>query len=432
MILLRPPRATQAIIVANLVYFAMIWIASGPADPAAWLLGGDMSVLVNLGANSGRLVADGEVWRLIASMFLHSGVLHLGLNLLSLFFLGRNVEAFFGPWAFVFLFVGSGLGGSVASALLSNAISVGASGAVFGLAGVSIVFAFRFRRQLPPRVTKVMGTFLLPLVAANIVLGVAFPFIDSKAHLGGLLTGAVLALLVRPEALLEAEGRSSRDASRLFAATCLPLLLLSFAGSVQNAIRLRGVDDPRIAWILQDERIRTVTEALEEHPDDTDLLRVRAELHMMAGDWLESIRDYQAILRIDPQNAGAMNNLAWVLLEEAPEELRNRTEATRLAGRAVELSPEDPYALGTYGTARLRDGDARGAARYLAEALARKRVAREEATDRYLLAIALARLGRLDEASSSFERAVRQDPSSRYRSEAEAELGDRIQRDSSL
>jgi rhomboid protease GluP len=431
-IYLRPPRATQAVIVANLVYFVMVWIASAPADLAEWLLGGDLSALVNLGANSGRLVADGEIWRLVASMFLHSGILHLGLNLLSLFFLGRNVEAFYGPWPFVLLFLGSGIGGSIASALLSNAISVGASGAVFGLAGVSIVFAFRYRRQLPPRVTKIMGTFLLPLVGANIALGLIFPFIDSKAHLGGLLSGAALALFVRPEALDEVQGRSLRDTSRVFAAVCIPLLFVSFAGSVQNAFRMRGVDDARIVWILQDERIRAVTEALEESPDDPELLRVRAQLHMISGEWLESIRDYQAILRTDPEDAAALNNLAWLLLEEAPEELRNRTEATRLAGRAVELSPEDPYALGTYGTAHLRGGDARQAARYLADALERKRAAREEATDRYLLAIALARLGRLDEASSSFERAVRQDPVSRYRLEAEAELGDRIQSDSSL
>jgi tetratricopeptide (TPR) repeat protein len=153
---------------------------------------------------------------------------------------------------------------------------------------------------------------------------------------------------------------------------------------------------------------------------------------MLSGAWLESIRDYQALLRLAPDDAASMNNLAWLLLEEAPEELRNRSEATRLAGRAVELSPEDPYALGTYGTAQLRGGDAREAARYLGRALERRRDAREEATDRYLLAIALVRLGRLEEAESSFQQALRQDPESRYRSEAEAELAGRIQSDSSL
>jgi rhomboid protease GluP len=431
-IFLRPARATQAIIVGNLVYFAMVWIAGRPIDPIAALLGSDLSVLVNFGANSGRLVADGEIWRLIASMFLHSGVLHLGLNLLSLFFLGRNVEAFYGPWAFLFVFLVSGLGGSIASATLSNAISVGASGAVFGLAGVSIVFAFRFRGALPPRVTKIMGTFLLPLVGANIVLGLTFPFIDSKAHLGGLLVGAVLALFIRPEALAESEGRRSRETSRIFAATCLPLLFVSFAGSAQNIFRTRGLDDARIAWILQDERIRAVTDALERNPTDTELLGLRAQLHMLSGDWLESIQDYQAVLAITPDDAMVMNNLAWLLLEEAPQELRNRREATRLASRAVELEPTDPYVLGTYGTARLRDGDAPEAARFLAEALAQKRAGRDEATDRYLLAIALARLGRFQDAISSLEQAVRQDPSSRYRSEADAELGDWIQSDSAL
>jgi len=418
--------------VANVVYFAMIRIAGGPIDLAGWLTGGDFSVLVNFGANAGAFVADGEIWRLVASVFLHSGAVHLGLNLLSLFFLGRNVEAFYGAWPFLFLYLGSGIGGSIASAVLSDTISVGASGAVFGLAGVSIVFAFRFRKRLPARVTKIMGTFLLPLVAANVALGLVFPFIDSMAHLGGLVTGTVLALLVTPEAIAEAEGRDPRETSRVFAAVCLPFLFLSFAGSLQNALRLRGADDPRIAGILHQDRMRAVSEMLERDPGDTQLLRLRAELHMGAGEWLESIEDYQSILRLEPDDAAVLNNLAWLLLEEAPEELRNRKEATRLAGRAVELSPDDPYALGTLGTARLRGGDAREAARYLAEALARRRAAREEATDRYLLAIALAQLGRLEEATTSYERAVRQDPASRYRSEAEAELGGRIQSDSSL
>lgn len=432
MIFLRPPRATQAVIAANLVYFAMTWIASLPGDLDGWMLGDHLPVLFNFGANWGPAVADGEIWRLVTSMFLHSGIVHVALNLLSLFFLGRNVEAFYGPWPFLALFLGSGIGGAIASATLSSSISVGASGGVFGLAGVSIVFAYRFRRQLPSRVTRIMGTFVGVLVAANIALGLVFAFIDSKAHLGGLLSGALLAMVIEPDALAEARGRSPRDASRLLAAICLPLLFVSFAGSVQNAFRMRGLVDPRIAWIVQGQNLQAITEELERTPDDVALLRLRAQLHTISGAWLESIRDYQAILRLTPEDASAMNNLAWLLLEEAPEELRNRGEATRLAGRAVELSPDDPYVLGTYGTARLRDGDAREAARYLAEALARRRAAREEATDRYLLAIALARLGRLEEARSSFETAVGQDPRSRYRAEAETALGDRTHSDSSL
>jgi rhomboid protease GluP len=416
---LRPPTATRALLVGVAVYWVMLLIAGGP---------GDIAALVAFGANFGPLVGAGEIWRLVASMFLHASWLHVALNGYALYLLGRNVEAFYGPWKLLAIFLGSGLVGGLASAILSDGLSVGASGGIFGLLGASLVFAFRYRGVLPPRVTMIMGTMLLPWVALNLVLGFLVPRIDMNAHLGGMAGGALLALLLAPDALTEARTGMRPAPPRQLASVCLSLLIVSFGAAGVNIFRMRGeggpVLDPRVVAYLDEADRRAAMEVLEKqlqgNPDDPELLLLRGQVHTMAEQWEAAIADYRAVLAITPDDAGALNNLAWILLEEAPPELRDRPEAERLARRAVELAPEDPYALGTYGTARLRAGDADGAARLLERALETSRPGREESTDRYLLAMALAELGRPEEAEEQLRHAMRQDARNDYRDEAES------------
>jgi rhomboid protease GluP len=392
----------------------MSWIAGGPEN---------IAVVLAFGANYGPLVADGDLWRLVTSIFLHGGFLHLLLNAYALFFLGRNLEAFYGAWGLFVLFLGSGVAGSIASASLSNNISVGASGGIFGLLGASLVFAFRHRGLLPKRVVTIMGTALVPWVVLNLVTGYFLPIVDINAHWGGLVGGALLAFVIPPVALEEALGRPAPATPRFLASLCLSLFIVSFAAAAQNIFVLRGesgaILDPRVATGLPDTNLDG---AIERSPDDTRLLSMRAQREVASGDWIEAIRDYQRILDLNPQDADALNNLAWLLLEEAPEELRNRSEAGRLAERAVALDPENAYVLGTYGTVLLRRGDPRQAATFLERALAQNRPNLDEATDRYLLAIALAGAGRLEEGERSLNDAIRQDPKNRYRLEAEAAI----------
>jgi rhomboid protease GluP len=392
----------------------MTWIAGGP---------GGQALLLAFGANYGPLVADGDWWRLVTSIFLHEEILHLALNAYALYFLGRNLEAFYGARGLFVLFLGSGIAGSTASALLSNAPSVGASGGVFGLLGASIVFAFRYRGVLPKRIVTIMGTALVPWIALNFGMSYFLPAIDVHAHWGGLVGGALLALVVRPAALDEAFGRPARDL-RFLTSLGLSILIVSFAAAAQNMFALRSeagvLLDPRIATDLPDQNLDG---AIESDPTNTALLSMRAQREVAAGDWIEAIRDYQKILTLEPESAESLNNLAWLLLEEAPEELRNHTEAGRLAERAIALAPENAYVLGTYGTVLLRRGDPREAAAYLERALAEDRPKLDEATDRYLLATALARAGRFEEAERVLRDAVRQDPENRYRLEAEEAVG---------
>ncbi len=420
LIRLRPPRVTAGTLVAMGVVHAMQEIAGGA---------GDLAVQVSFGANFGPLVADGDVWRLVTSIFLHANLLHLALNGWALWVLGRNLEAFYGHWRFLALFLLSGLGGAAASAALSGAISVGASGGIFGLLGASVVFAFRWRKLLPVRVTRVMGTALLPWVALNLALGVFVPRIDMAAHLGGLVAGALLALAIVPDTMREARGIAPPP-PRVLAALCVSLLVTSFASAGRNLFAQRGpggaVLDPRVGAALADmgrrDALATLDDALERDPRDAELLRTRGDVHAAGGAWNEAIADYRASLEQAPDAAATLNNLAWLLLEEAPDPLRDAAEAERLAERAAGREPDDPYVIGTLGAAKLRRGDAAAAVPLLERAVAASRPPQDSATDRYLLAIAYAATGRGDDALAAYRQGRREAAESRYRAEAESAL----------
>jgi membrane associated rhomboid family serine protease len=133
----------------------------------------------------GAAIAGGEWWRLVTAPFLHAGLWHVGLNMLALWVLGGSLEPMLGRWRFVAVYLLSGLGGATASYLFSDpgVLSVGASGAVFGLLGAILVALRRLNRDTS-------GVVVLLLV--NVVLGFAFPRIDWRAHLGGFVVGAAL------------------------------------------------------------------------------------------------------------------------------------------------------------------------------------------------------------------------------------------------
>lgn len=143
-------------------------------------------VLLELGGQPAG-VATGEYYRLFTAAFLHAGVLHLLLNMFALATLGPPLESALGRLRFAALYLLSALGGSVAGFLLAPAttLSVGASGAIFGLFGAYYVVV----RRLGGPTGSILG-----LLAVNLVITFALPFIDWRAHLGGLVTGAVLAV----------------------------------------------------------------------------------------------------------------------------------------------------------------------------------------------------------------------------------------------
>ena len=149
------------------------------------------------GALVPALVAQGETWRLLSSMFLHAGITHLALNMLSLYFLGSFVEVAFGRGRFFALYLLSGISGGLAYLYFGGfgAPAVGASGAIFGLLGGILGYSLgrgTFSWQNP------LIRQLLILLALNLYLGFSIPNISITAHLGGLAGGFAFGWLTAP------------------------------------------------------------------------------------------------------------------------------------------------------------------------------------------------------------------------------------------
>jgi rhomboid protease GluP len=154
--------------------------------------------IVQAGALSRPEVMGGEHWRLLSAIVLHGGIDHLIGNMLALYVLGVALEHAVGRERLLLLFVGSGIAGSVASITAEPGPSVGASGAIFGMMGALIVLLHRYRDVVHVRDRRV-GVVLIAWAAWTLLLGLADPFIDNAAHLGGLIGGAGLAFVVRAE-----------------------------------------------------------------------------------------------------------------------------------------------------------------------------------------------------------------------------------------
>jgi len=177
------------LIVLNLLVFG--WTTLQPAPFSS-------ETLVRLGANYGWSIGvQGEWWRLITSMFLHGGVTHILLNMVSLYIVGKIAEALLGWRDYLALYMASGIVGAATSAVMHpEGLSVGASGAIFGIFGAVAGYVIAHRHRLGDRFGAILREFGGVLVL-NLVLGLSIPGIDMSAHIGGLVIGFIGGYLAR-------------------------------------------------------------------------------------------------------------------------------------------------------------------------------------------------------------------------------------------
>ncbi len=179
-----PSLITYIIIAINVVVFA---ISSLNPD------------ILNAGAQVNGLVLQGEYWRLFTAMFLHLNIIHIGFNMLSLFFVGRAVEVMYGKWRYLVIYLLSGLAGGILFLFTASATgaAVGASGAIFGVFGALGVYYIVNRRSLGVAGRGAISNWLF-WIGLNLVFGLTNTDIALTAHIGGLIAGMLIAFALVP------------------------------------------------------------------------------------------------------------------------------------------------------------------------------------------------------------------------------------------
>lgn len=192
------PRVTYIL----LGLIAVVYVAGIVADVAVGLsaeqaIMGGSQVLFLYGGKINAAIQGGQFWRLVTPIFLHIGLAHIGLNGYFLYIVGPQVERPFGYWRFLLVFLFSGIAGTLGSMIGTPNPSAGASGALFGLIGALAVYFYQNRQgfgDVAQRQLRSLGM----LVLINLVFGITVPNIDNWGHMGGLVGGALIALLIGP------------------------------------------------------------------------------------------------------------------------------------------------------------------------------------------------------------------------------------------
>ena len=178
------PIVTYIIMAICIILFVLMELSGGSANS---------QTLLKFGANLDVLVKKGEYYRLFTCIFLHIGIMHLLCNMYSLYIIGREVESVFGKIKYIIIFILSGISGSIMSlAFTHNTISAGASGAIFGLLGALLYFGIHYRTYLGEAIKR----SVVPIIVVNLIIGFLAEGIDLAAHIGGLVGGVLVAMMV--------------------------------------------------------------------------------------------------------------------------------------------------------------------------------------------------------------------------------------------
>lgn len=180
---------TNYLIFINVLVFLSMFLIGGMNvfNSVQWLL--------VFGAHFGPLmIEEGQWFRLITSMFIHGGIMHIFFNMYVLYIFGNLAEKVYGSYKFLTIYVSTGIVAGLTTLVVNpETISVGASGAIFGLIG--LLFGTGFRKDTPTLLKSITGTTLLPMILINVFLGFTVPAINNAAHLGGLFSGFAFGLM---------------------------------------------------------------------------------------------------------------------------------------------------------------------------------------------------------------------------------------------
>lgn len=323
--------------------------------------------LLRAGAGFGPMLVRGEWWRLLSSTVLHAGLVHLGFNLWALWAAGRFAERIFGNLSFAALYLLSALGGSLLStAFHPLAVSVGASGAIFGVYGALLAFALTHRGVFPPELLRRQRNSLVGFLLYNVAFAFADPRIDLAGHAGGLLTGMAAGWLLRRDLARP----SAHVRRRVGGAVALAVLLAAGAWGVLQ--RVNSLPEVRAdilarqgqaAFDAEDfqRAVDRYSEALALAGEKPRLYDARALANLRLRKVDAALADVSRALEIAPRDAWSLHVRATILwaigrFDEAERDCGELWKMSDLAPLSASLCAEIALARGDAGTALARVG----------------------------------------------------------------------------
>ena len=321
------PYVTYTIIALNVaVYLAMCigrvsWIDPQPLDAFRW------------GADFGPITLGGQWWRLFTSMFVHFGIIHIGLNMWCLLNLGRSLEFLMGRKAFTASYLACGVASSIVSIWWHPlGVSAGASGAIFGTAGTFAAYVFLKRVALSPRSLKQIRNSLAAFIFYNLAFGAAIGPIDNSAHIGGLIAGAILGAIVPPVPRFRVRGagsaaadfpvdRSQEDRRANLVAWAIIFGSMAILTGAFLWVRSLHMPDAKYGQAAQlarsgktDEAVRTLQDLVQNNPNMLQAQMLLGELSLERGDAIPAIASLERAVAIDDSDPQNQQNLALAYL----------------------------------------------------------------------------------------------------------------------
>ena len=337
-------------------------------------------VLMRWGANVGALTVSGQYWRLVTSIFVHAGILHLGLNMYALWTFGPSVSEIFGNKKFLLIYFLSGLGGSLASTVWDPAqTSAGASGALVGIAGAMLSHMLRGESERKEK-RFVQPLFFFAVICASLLYGFFIPGIDNAAHVGGLFAGFLCGFALAPSevspsgknlflkttafvlvvaaifasCLLEAKADKRSTTYQIVQRSFGDLLAKkykdAYAGydgllkSELNANYFVGRANALIGMKQYDRAIADCNKAMAISPKNRFAYLSRARAFHEEGNDIEAVEDLSVILKTKPQHSSDLNMRAWF-----ETSLGDFNKALDDVNQALKLDPSSYDALDTRG-----------------------------------------------------------------------------------
>lgn len=326
------PRVTILLIAINVLVFVAMLTRGVP------LLKPTPNQLLQWGANYGPLTLGGQWWRLLSSMFLHIGLVHLGVNMWCFFEMGFLAERLYRRGTYIAIYLLAGVAGSLASlARNPTIISAGASGAIFGVAGALITTLFFGKLPVPRSAIKETLRSLLLFAAFNLGYGFYEKTVDNGAHLGGLGCGLVLGALLSHDAFPEAR--------RSWRTVVVPVFA---AGLVASAMALYRADlslvylnkaQASLAARDTDGALRDLQALLARKPDYAPAYAMMGDIYLMRQQLPQAEQAYSKVMQLTPNNAVVQTQLGALYLRSGQLET-----ARQALLQAAQMNPRNPLA----------------------------------------------------------------------------------------